>query len=203
MYCSKCGKEVREGEKYCPNCGNNLGNSDIGKKLDEASEKIENLSKKMDKQLDSAIDDVKKSINPDSESHNTGSKRVLDTDRSLVMYILLTIITCGIYGYYFIYKLAQDINVACEGDGENTPGLATYLILSFITCGFYDLYWEYKIGNRISENAHRYGLIIEENGSSIILWRIFGALICGLGTFVGIHILLKNANTICEAYNNK
>ena len=34
----------------------------------------------------------------------------LKTDRSLVSYILLSIITCGIYSYYFIYKMAYDVN---------------------------------------------------------------------------------------------
>ena len=29
-------------------------------------------------------------------------------DRSLGMYIILSLITCGIYGYYFLYTMAQD-----------------------------------------------------------------------------------------------
>ena len=45
-----------------------------------------------------------------------GRKERLQDDRSLAIYILLSIVTCGIYSYYFIYKMAHDVNIACEGD---------------------------------------------------------------------------------------
>ena len=32
------------------------------------------------------------------------------TDRSIAIYILLSIVTCGIYSMYFIHSLAKDIN---------------------------------------------------------------------------------------------
>ena len=31
------------------------------------------------------------------------------------------------------YKMAQDVNTACEGDGESTAGLAAFIVLSFIS----------------------------------------------------------------------
>ena len=46
--------------------------------------------------------------------------RKIKTDRSLLMYILLTIVTCGIYSYWFIYTIAQDLNEICKEDGEKT-----------------------------------------------------------------------------------
>ena len=51
-------------------------------------------------------------------------------DRSLVMYILLSIVTCGIYSYYFLYSIAQDANVVCADDGKKTSGLAAFILLS-------------------------------------------------------------------------
>lgn len=50
-------------------------------------------------------------------------------DRSLVMYILLSIVTCGIYSYYFLYSIAQDANVVCADDGKKTSGLAAFILL--------------------------------------------------------------------------
>ena len=123
-------------------------------------------------------------------------------DRSLGMYILLTICTCGIYSWYFIYTMAQDANTLCSGDGKKTPGLAQYILLSIITCGFYNIYWAYTLGNRLAENAPRYGVDFQENGSSVLLWYLFGAMLCGIGPFVAMHILIKNMNTLAHLYNN-
>ena len=202
MFCKNCGAEFGDGSKFCPQCGSRVDS--IQDKIDKLSDKVDDISKTLDKQVDSAIDDVRNSINGNNTSNNQYSSNAkLNTNRSLVAYILLTIITCGIYGFYFVYSLAHDVNIACHNDGERTPGLATYLILSFITCGFYSLYWEYKVVNRIYNNQKQYNLNIVENGTTVLMWRLFGALICWLGTYVGINILINNANMICKAYNEK
>ena len=49
--------------------------------------------------------------------------------------------------------MAHDVNVACDGDGENTSGLVAFILLSMITCGIYAWYWYYKLGNRLANNA--------------------------------------------------
>ena len=81
--------------------------------------------------------------------------------------------------------------------------MAAFILLSIITCGFYGLYWEYKLGNRLARNAASYGIDMQENGTTILLWRIFGAFICVVGTFVGSYILIKNVNAVCTAYNDR
>ena len=73
-------------------------------------------------------------------------------DRSLIGWLLLSIVTCGIYSYYFLYCLARDINVMCQDDGDSTPGLAAFILLSFVTCGFYAYYWYYM--NIIIKNTN-------------------------------------------------
>lgn len=125
----------------------------------------------------------------------------IQEDRSLVMYILLSIVTCGIYSYYFIYKLAQDMNVVCAGDGQNTPGLVQFILLSYITCGIYSWFYYYNLANRMAENAPRYGLSFSENGTTVLLWLLVGALVCGIGPFVAMYILIKNMNSLAHAYN--
>ena len=123
------------------------------------------------------------------------------TDWSLVMYILLTLVTCGIYAYYMVYKLAQDVNQMCAEDGDSVGGLGAYILLSIVTCGFYSWYWLYKIQNRMNANAPRYGVMIPENGSTVLMWYIFGSLLCGIGSFVGMNIILTSANKLGVAYN--
>lgn len=126
----------------------------------------------------------------------------LKTNRSLIMYILLNIVTCGIYGWVFIYGLAQDVNTACAGDGKTTGGLLKFILLNFITCNIYSWVWYYGLGNRLAANAPRYGLNFQENGTTILLWMLVGALLCGIGPLVALHIICRNTNAICAAYNN-
>lgn len=127
---------------------------------------------------------------------------LLKTDRSLLVYILLCIVTCGIYGWYFIYSIARDVNICCDGDGEHTSGLLMFILLSIVTCGIYSYIWFYKLGNRLNKNAYRYGMVFTENGTSVLMWQLFGVLLCGIGPFIAMNIIIKNTNTLCAAYNN-
>lgn len=135
------------------------------------------------------------------QGQNYPNATPLKTDRGLLGYILLTFITCGIYSYYFIYSVARDVNTACEGDGKSTGGLLKFILLSIITCGIYSWIWQYSLGNRLAANAPRYGMNFQENGTTVLLWDLFGLFLCGIGPFIAMNIIIKNTNSICMAYN--
>ncbi len=127
----------------------------------------------------------------------------LRTDYSLVAYILLGFITCGIYPLYMIHCFSRDMNITGNGDGQNTPGLLTLILLSIITCGIYSwIYW-YKLGNRQNYTAPRYGMNFQENGTTILLWMVLGSLVFGIGTFIAMYIIIKNTNALNAAYNQR
>lgn len=130
-----------------------------------------------------------------------GAGQPLKTNRGLIVYILLSIVTCGIYQYFFIHNLAKDANELCDGDGQKTSGLLTFLLLGIITCGIYNLIWWYKLCNRMAANAPRYGLTLQENGTTYLLWVLLGSLLCGLGPLIALHFVLRNMNTLSAAYN--
>ena len=198
MFCPKCGKNVEDGATVCPNCGSQLGGADQSsteKKLEDTATQAFNNS---GNELKNAFNDIRNSLSGNPAPY-AGEK--LKTDRSLLVYIILSIITCGIYGYYFVYKMARDVNIACEGDGESTAGLLQFIVLSFVTCGIYAWIWYYKLGNRLAENAPRYGMNFQENGTTVLMWQLFGAILCGIGPFIAMNILIKNSNKICNAYN--
>ena len=126
----------------------------------------------------------------------------LKEDRSLLLYLVLSAITCGIYGYYFIYHLAKDVNTACEGDGDlPVGGLGAYIGYSLLTCGVYSACWEYNLVERIRFNSPRYGFKMEDDGTTLLLWKTLGAALCGIGWFVAYYRIFKYANQLCEAYN--
>ena len=192
MFCRKCGAQIPEGTKFCPSCGNPA--ETIDQKVENVANNVRDDFAKAENEFGSAVGEIRDSFN------GTTGQRLKD-DRGLVSYILLSIITLGIYSYYFVYKMAHDVNIACEGDGESTSGLVAFILLSFITCGIYSWIWQYKLGNRLCSNAPRYGMTFQENGTSVLMWNLFGSLLCGIGPFIAMNILIKNSNLICRAYN--
>lgn len=129
--------------------------------------------------------------------------RRMKTNRGLLVYILLSIVTCGIYGYFFIHGMAKDMNDVCSGDGKKTGGLLAFILLNLVTCGIYSLVWWYKLCNRQATNAPRYGLFFKETGANFLLWTLLGSLLCGIGPLVAIHFTLRNMNALCAAYNQR
>lgn len=127
----------------------------------------------------------------------------LKTNRSLFLFIVLNFLTCGIYGWYYYYSVAKDANIICAGDGEETAGLLKHILLLLVTCGIYEYIWQCQFADRLRRNASRYGVNIEENGTTVILWMFPGSICCGIGAFVAYHIQMKNINKLARAYNEK
>lgn len=125
----------------------------------------------------------------------------LNDHRSFFVYLLLSILTLGVYNFFYVYEMARSANIACAGDGEHTTGLLSFILLNLITCGFYNFYWQYALANRLSSNGPRYGYPIQENGTTILLWLLFGSWICGIGLLIAIYLQIKNMNIICAGYN--
>ncbi len=121
--------------------------------------------------------------------------------RSFITLVLLSIITCGIYGIIFWYQYTDDLNIVCYGDGRRTRNFIITILLSIITCGIYYWIWVYGIGNRLCNNAPRYGTRFTEDGTTILLWMIIGSLLCGLGMLYAEYLLIKNMNILAERYN--
>lgn len=67
--------------------------------------------------------------------------------RSIVMYIVLSIVTCGLFSLYWLVVLADDMNTVSQDSDTTSGGLV--LLLSIVTCSIYLLIWSYKQGERI------------------------------------------------------
>ena len=124
------------------------------------------------------------------------------TDRSLLIYILLTIVTFGIYGLIFIHELAKDVNEMCREDGKTTQGLLMLILLTAVTCGIYAIYWWYAVSERVGNAAARRGLNnLNFNGGTFLLWYLVGALLCGIGSLVAYYKLFDACNQVGNHYN--
>ena len=67
-------------------------------------------------------------------------------ERNIVTCILLSIVTCGIYGIVWFIQLTDD--AARANNNPNFSG-GTSFLLTLVTCGIYSIYWSYKMGKEI------------------------------------------------------
>lgn len=66
MFCTKCGKELPEGAKFCPKCGNKIGSAPSS----YIQEKIEKTTDKVAKEINSTVESVSKEVNSTVETVN-------------------------------------------------------------------------------------------------------------------------------------
>ena len=95
--------------------------------------------------------------------------------RNIVLSIFLSIITCGIYRYYWMYKLNDETREMTNHREDTSGGLV--VLFSIITCGIYELYWLYRMGCRIDE------LQGKEHGNTGLIYvmaPIAGSVISGI-----------------------
>ncbi|MCI8962438.1 MAG: DUF4234 domain-containing protein [Eubacterium sp.] len=96
-------------------------------------------------------------------------------EKNLALCIILSIVTCGIYLYYWIVTLTDDTN-AIAGEPEDTSGVIA-LVLTIVTCGIYGLYWAYKRGEKIDKAHQLNGQTASNGGVLYLILYIFGGII--------------------------
>lgn len=92
--------------------------------------------------------------------------------RSIALCIVLTIVTCGIYGLVWFVWLSDDVNTVAQEPQPTSGGIA--LLLSIVTCGIYGLYWAYKQGEKLDAVAAGRGLPTGNKSILYLALSIFG-----------------------------
>ncbi len=98
--------------------------------------------------------------------------------RNIPVCIILTIITCGIYGWYWFVCLTNETNTLSHHEEDAPGGVA--LILSIITCNIYGIYWAYKMGTKLDQAKVDHGLLASSSGVVYLILQLFGLQIIGL-----------------------
>ncbi|WP_051598470.1 DUF4234 domain-containing protein [Selenomonas ruminantium] len=141
-YCAKCNKDYGEGTKFCPECGGQL------------SEKAGFIDLEDGDKMKSGLQAAPSSPGPTyapvnatyqqqplSESVGVGYKPPMEKYGFISM-ILLSIITLGIYGIYWINKFSKTTNYFTGREVTATGG--KLILYIFITLGIYGIYWYYE-----------------------------------------------------------
>ncbi len=126
----------------------------------------------------------------------------LKTNKGLIKYILLSIITFGIYDLVVMSSVSNDINiVASRYDGRRTMHYCLlFFIISPITLGIAEIVWGHKISGRIGRELHRRGIAYGFGSGDYWLWNILGSLFV-VGPFIYLHKLFKAVNKMNAHYN--
>lgn len=128
----------------------------------------------------------------------------LKTNKGLLKYILLSIITFGIYGLVVMSSLSNDLNIAASRyDGKKTMHYCLlFFIVSPITLGIATFVWYHRISARLGNELRRRGINSDFSSSDYWLWGVIGGIFV-IGPYIYMYKLFKACNQMCADYNVK
>ncbi len=109
-------------------------------------------------------------------------------------YLLLNIITLGIYGIVFWYKWTKDINKICEGDDYDSANYLLVALLDCVSLSIFSFVWNYQMVERMYQKAPEYGIEFKHGGMWALIWRFFFFPVCSFTK-------IKYLNQLIDGYN--
>lgn len=149
MRCENCGNENPEGSKFCIKCGKELGGSAPatcpGCGAEIASGAL--FCASCGKSVGAPYGEVSQGRTyealpplPDPESRSFTSNIAMD--------IVLSLITCGIYWFFWQARQMRAINHLL---GQQRYNFWMWFLLTIVTCGLYNIYYEYYMAQGLVE----------------------------------------------------
>ena len=114
-------------------------------------------------------------------------------ERNIAVAIILTLVTCGIYGLYWFVVISDDVKEYSNDSEMMSGGVA--LLLTIGTCGIFGFYWAYKLGKNMFSAQQINNLPATDNSVLYLILDLFG-----LGIVVWA-IIQSDLNTITRTKN--
>ena len=126
----------------------------------------------------------------------------LKSNYSMLKYVLLTIVTFGVYPIVFYAKMGVVLNqIASRHDGRKTMHYClVYFLFAPITFGIVGLVWFTRLSNRIGRELQRRQIAYCFGGRDYWLWNVLGSLII-VGPFIYLKKLCKAMRLLSLNYN--
>lgn len=91
--------------------------------------------------------------------------------KNIVTCILLSFVTCGIYGIIWFINLTDD---AARLNNDNSFSGGTAFLYTLITCGIYGIYWNYKMGKELYEAKLKKNMIATDQSVLYLILSLLG-----------------------------
>ena len=82
--------------------------------------------------------------------------------REIALTIILSIVTCGIYGILWMVWLNDEINLLSADTQAMSGGMV--LLLSLVTCGIYAYVWLFQMGTKLDILEMSHGRACQSRG---------------------------------------
>ena len=172
-FCFKCGKELDDSAVFCSGCGASQQLNTTSTTDDNVNTNTNNDTTATTKQQPTqTTSDEQTTYTTNTQSNTNGYTRSLVKNRSIALSIILSIITCGIYGLFWYAFMVDDANKV-SGEYDSTSGGLT-ILYSLLTCGLYKIYWSYKVGKQLYNAGSNYGKDISDNSILYLILSLFG-----------------------------
>ena len=136
-----------------------------------------------------------------NNGYNNAPVGQLKTNKGLLKYILLSLITFGIYGIVVMCSVSSDINItASRHDGKNTMNFFLCAFLSSFVFFIPLIVWYHRISNRMGNELRRRNIAYSFSATDFWLWEVLGSLII-IGPFVYLYKMFQACNKINMHYN--
>lgn len=111
------------------------------------------------------------------------------TQRNVALVIVLTLITCGLYSFYWHYVVTEELK-RTSGKTDLSPGLD--LLLAIVTCGIWYVYVDYRNAQLSHSLFAARGP--HEDKSTLVLLLDIGTYFTGFTGIVAMAILQDEFN---------
>jgi len=172
MFCQKCGFQMNDGTAFCPRCGADCRNA-----APEATPTPGYGTAPTPGYGSASTPGYGSAPTPGYGSAPTpgygyGAVPTAPIEkRNIATAIILSIVTCGIYGIIWFIKLTDETNAALGEEGTS-GGMA--FLYTLLTCGIYSIYWSYKQGEKLDNLATRRGQAPSSRGVLYLVLSFFG-----------------------------
>ena len=213
MICPKCGKNCADGSNFCDGCGTPFAAQQPNQQTNQQPK--QQAGQQQNYYYNNQNNNQQNGYQQPPYQQNSyqqngyqqngyqqnpyqpngpqyGNYRAPVKNRNIALCVVLSIITCGIYGIYWLVCLVDDLNVASGRTGDTSGGMV--FLLSLITCGIYGIYWMYIAGEKVAYIKQRN--TGEIDSSSSVLYLILGIVGFGIVAYALIQSELNKVATL-------